>query len=86
MSEEAVTYVLMIIVGVPAVAAAVLRGGTFGTGATLCAGMIALGAVGLVRRNANYSRHLIPRAFHRRDHAKIRVGDDGRGGNRLERE
>ena len=86
MFEEAITYALMIVIGIPAVIAAVIRGQDFGTGTTLCVGMIAVGGVGLVRWNAKYSSHLIPRAFHRRDHAKIRSGDDGGRRNRLERE
>lgn len=53
MVEEAVTYVLMIAVGLPAVAVAILRGDRFDGATTLCLALIALGGRGLVRISAD---------------------------------
>jgi hypothetical protein len=58
--EEAVIYVLMIAVGSPAVAAALIRGEHFGGGTTICLVLIVLGAIGLVQLAAR--RVSLPRA------------------------
>ncbi len=53
MFEEAITYVLMIAVGLPAVTVAILRGDRFSGASTLCLALVALGARGLVRISAD---------------------------------
>jgi hypothetical protein len=66
--EEAVLYVLMIAVGSPAVAAALIRGDRFGGGTTICLALIVLGAIGLVRLVARRAPLPRARARPRRDH------------------
>lgn len=47
MFEEAAIYILMIVIGSPAVASSSIRGEPIGEGPTLCLVLIMLGAVGL---------------------------------------
>jgi hypothetical protein len=66
--EEAVIYGLMIAIGSPAVVTALIRGGRFGGGTTLCLVMIVLGAVGLVQLVVRRARPPGARVVRRRGH------------------